>query len=68
MLEHLGYAVQRRIARVQPHRPGPRTHMMLAVRADGVDYLVDVGLGAGLLYPMPLRDGPWWTKPGGTTA
>ncbi|MGH3789024.1 MAG: arylamine N-acetyltransferase family protein [Pseudonocardiaceae bacterium] len=55
-LEHLGYPVQRRIARVQPHRPGPRTHMMLAVDADGVDYLADVGFGAGMLYPMPLRD------------
>lgn len=56
-LEQLGYPVQRRIARVQPHRAGPRTHMMLAVPADGVDYLVDVGFGAGMLHPMPLRDG-----------
>ena len=57
VLAQLGYPVQRRIARVQPHRAGPRTHMMLAVPADGVDYLVDVGFGAGMLYPMPLRDG-----------
>ncbi len=57
VLEQLGYLVQRRMARVQPHRAGPRTHMMLAVRADGADYLVDVGFGAGMLYPMPLRDG-----------
>lgn len=57
ILEQLGYPVQRRIARVQPHRAGPRTHMMLTVPADGVDYLVDVGFGAGMLYPMPLRDG-----------
>lgn len=57
VLERLGFAVQRRIARVQPHRPGPRTHMMLVVRAEEADYLVDVGFGAGMLYPMPLRDG-----------
>jgi N-hydroxyarylamine O-acetyltransferase len=31
--------------------------MMLTVPADGVDYLVDVGFGAGMLYPMPLQDG-----------
>lgn len=31
--------------------------MMLTVPADGVDYLVGVGFGAGMLYPMPLRDG-----------
>jgi N-hydroxyarylamine O-acetyltransferase len=30
VLERLGFAVQRRIARVQPHRPGPRPHMILA--------------------------------------
>ncbi len=57
VLEHLGFAVQRRIARVQPNRPGPRTHMMSAVGVDGVDHLVDVGFGAGMLYPMPLQDG-----------
>ncbi len=57
VLERLGFAVQRRMARVQPHRSGLRTHMMLVVHADGVDHLVDVGFGAGMLYPMPLRDG-----------
>lgn len=57
VLERLGFAVQRRMARVQPHRSGLRTHMMLAVHAGGVDHLVDVRFGAGLLYPMPLRDG-----------
>jgi N-hydroxyarylamine O-acetyltransferase len=54
VLERLGYPVQRRIARGQPHRAGPRTHMMLTVPANEVDYLVDVGFGAGMLYPMPL--------------
>lgn len=57
VLEQLGYAVQRRIARVWPDRPGPHTHMMLAVAAEGTDYLADVGFGAGMLYPMPLRHG-----------
>lgn len=56
VLERLGFVVQRRMARVQPHRSALRTHMMLAVHADGADHLVDVGFGAGMLYPMPLRD------------
>ncbi|WP_157181305.1 arylamine N-acetyltransferase family protein [Actinopolymorpha alba] len=56
-LEQLGFQVERRIARVQPHRSGPRTHMMLAVRVDGADFLADVGFGAGVLRPMPLHDG-----------
>lgn len=55
--ERLGFEVTRLISRVQPHRSGPRTHMALKVRADSADYLVDVGFGAGLLTPMPLRDG-----------
>jgi N-hydroxyarylamine O-acetyltransferase len=55
--ERLGFPVTRLISRVQPHRSGPRTHMTLKVRADDVDYLVDVGFGAGILTPMPLRDG-----------
>jgi N-hydroxyarylamine O-acetyltransferase len=55
--EQLGYGVSRLISRVQPHRAGPRTHMSLKVRADGSDYLVDVGFGSGLLTTMPLRDG-----------
>jgi N-hydroxyarylamine O-acetyltransferase len=44
----------------------PRTHMTLAVAADGVRWLADVGFGAqGLLAPVPLeprapsRQGPW---------
>lgn len=57
VLERLGFVVQRGMARVQPHRSGLRTHMMLTVRGDGIDHLVDVGFGAGMLYPMPLRDG-----------
>ncbi|GAA0533090.1 arylamine N-acetyltransferase [Saccharopolyspora subtropica] len=57
VLENLGFDVQRRMARTQPHRPGYRTHMMLRVRVDGEDHLADVGFGAGMLRPMPLRDG-----------
>ncbi|MGH3929258.1 MAG: arylamine N-acetyltransferase family protein, partial [Pseudonocardiaceae bacterium] len=37
VLERLGFAVQRRMARVQPQGSGVRTHMVLAVHADGVD-------------------------------
>ncbi|WP_158889409.1 arylamine N-acetyltransferase family protein [Amycolatopsis anabasis] len=57
VLENLGFEVRRSVARVQPDRSGPRTHMILVVRADGIEHLVDVGFGAGQLYPAPLRDG-----------
>ncbi|WP_145806212.1 arylamine N-acetyltransferase family protein [Kribbella amoyensis] len=56
-LERLGFEVERRMARVQPHRSGPRTHMVLLVRVDGQEFQADVGFGAGVLYPMPLKDG-----------
>ncbi|MGW4130439.1 arylamine N-acetyltransferase family protein [Amycolatopsis japonica] len=55
--EQLGYSVRRLVARVQPQKNGPYTHMTLAVEADGVQHLVDVGFGAGMLVPMPLVDG-----------
>lgn len=55
--EQLGYPVRRLVARVQPQKKGPYTHMTLAVEADGVQHLVDVGFGAGMLVPMPLVDG-----------
>ena len=55
--EQLGYRVHRLVARVQPRRPGPNTHMTLVIEADGVPHLVDVGFGAGMLVPMPLVDG-----------
>ncbi|HKN53658.1 MAG TPA: arylamine N-acetyltransferase, partial [Amycolatopsis sp.] len=38
--EELGYRVHRLVARVQPRRPGPYTHMTLVVEADGLDHLV----------------------------
>ncbi|WP_019813183.1 arylamine N-acetyltransferase family protein [Saccharomonospora saliphila] len=57
-LEHLGYPVTRCLARVRPDHPeNLRTHMVLLVHADGEDHLVDVGFGASMLRPMPLRDG-----------
>ncbi len=57
VLEQLGFDVRRRLARVQPRHPGPRTHMMLLVRIGGSDHLADVGFGAGVLRPMPLVHG-----------
>jgi N-hydroxyarylamine O-acetyltransferase len=57
VLQRLGFPVARRLARVQPDTPGARTHMMLIVEAEGTEYLADVGFGAGVLRPMPLRDG-----------
>ncbi|WP_033290999.1 arylamine N-acetyltransferase family protein [Amycolatopsis jejuensis] len=55
--ERLGYRVQRTVARVQPRKSGPYTHMTLVITAEGRDFLVDVGFGAGILVPMPLVDG-----------
>jgi N-hydroxyarylamine O-acetyltransferase len=56
LLERLGFVVSRLAARVGPSdRPLPRTHMLLQVQADGQEWLADVGFGAGLLQPMPLR-------------
>ncbi|HVK23232.1 MAG TPA: arylamine N-acetyltransferase [Actinokineospora sp.] len=59
--EQLGFTIRRRIARVSPHRGGPRTHMMLVATfndtAGVTEYLVDVGWGAQMWQPMPLVDG-----------
>ncbi len=59
LLEQLGYPVNHLLARVHPSvdGPGPRTHMALAVEADGLSWLADVGFGAGILEPIPLTDG-----------
>lgn len=56
-LESLGYEVSRRASRVYPDGTGPRTHMNLIVRVEGTEYLADVGFGASIMHPMPLRDG-----------
>jgi N-hydroxyarylamine O-acetyltransferase len=56
-LERLGFTVRRCIARARAARSGPRTHMMLIVHAHGLSYLADVGLGSGMLRPVPIYDG-----------
>lgn len=58
MLSSLGFPVSGLAARVlwnQPHDAmTPRSHMLLKVRADGSDYIADVGFGA-LTLTAPLR-------------
>jgi len=56
LLERLGFRVRRLAARVQPGKPGPRTHMLLIVEADGAQWLADVGFGAALLEPVRFGD------------
>lgn len=56
-LERFGFEVTRLAARVQPERPGPRTHMCLLVQSGGEQWLADTGFGTTLLEAMPLRDG-----------
>ena len=59
-LERLGFRVTRLSARVRFGTTAvlPRTHMVLAVRVDGRDWLADVGYGGwGLLEPVPLEAG-----------
>jgi N-hydroxyarylamine O-acetyltransferase len=57
VLEMIGFNVRRLVARVQPDKSGPRTHMMLNVHLDGEVWLADVGFGAALLEPVLLGDG-----------
>jgi len=57
VLERIGYRVRRLAARVQPGKPGPRTHMLLVVEAEGKEWLADVGFGAALLEPILFSDG-----------
>ncbi len=57
LLERVGFDVRRLVARVQPDKPGPRTHMVLNVTADDQEWLADVGFGAALLEPIPLVNG-----------
>lgn len=57
-LDLLGYRVTRCVARVAFDRPdSPRTHLMLLVDLDGIEYLADVGFGSPPLAPLPLLDG-----------
>lgn len=60
VLEQLGFPVTRLAARVRfgTTRLLPRTHMLLAVEADGGTWLADVGFGGeGLLRPVPMAQG-----------
>lgn len=58
VLERIGFPVTRLAARVQvasAGAAGPRTHMLLRVAVDGEPWLADVGFGASLLEPLPMR-------------
>lgn len=62
VLEQCGFRVARLAARVRWGAPAgavrPRTHMLLAVEAEGETHVADVGFGGdGLLLPIPLRRG-----------
>lgn len=62
VLERLGYQVTRLSGRVRlggGHHLRPRTHMVLSVRSQGADFLVDVGFGsaAAPVEPIPLHAG-----------
>lgn len=56
LLEQLGYDVQPLVGRVNPSRPGPRSHMLLRVHDGHDSWLVDVGLGmdAQPVEPIPF--------------
>jgi N-hydroxyarylamine O-acetyltransferase len=58
-LDRLGYDVERRLARIGDPavQPRPRSHLVLLVRQDDETWLADTGFGAGLVEPVPLRDG-----------
>ncbi|NYI77553.1 arylamine N-acetyltransferase [Nocardioides panzhihuensis] len=57
-LEQLGYAVERRLARVgdDPTEAG-RTHLVAVVDLDGERLLTDPGFGLSVWRPIPLVDG-----------
>ncbi|MFN2463076.1 MAG: arylamine N-acetyltransferase [Candidatus Dormibacteria bacterium] len=61
VLRQLGYDVVTLAARVhlgKPTQAPPRTHMLLAVHAEGVRYLCDVGFGCSTpLEPVEIRAG-----------
>ncbi|HTL99307.1 MAG TPA: arylamine N-acetyltransferase [Holophagaceae bacterium] len=59
-LRRLGFEAEAFEARVAPggEHPRPRTHMLLRVKLDGAELLVDVGFGGeGLLHPVPMDGG-----------
>jgi N-hydroxyarylamine O-acetyltransferase len=60
MLQHAGFAVKLRLARVGYRRPslGPLTHLVLQVEADNRRWLLDVGFGGpGPTAPLLLVEG-----------
>jgi N-hydroxyarylamine O-acetyltransferase len=65
VLEHIGFRVTRLGARVRMGAEGirPRTHMLLAVEADGRQWLADVGFGGdALLHPVEWLPGETSTQ------
>jgi N-hydroxyarylamine O-acetyltransferase len=56
VLQRLGFAVDRLLARVGADlvHPRPRTHLALFVTLGSTRWLADVGFGSGLLEPIPL--------------
>ncbi len=59
-LEQLGFEVRRMSGAVMREALGDvqrANHLVLEVLLDGVPYLVDVGLGDGLRYPIPIEAG-----------
>ncbi|KGN30282.1 arylamine N-acetyltransferase [Knoellia sinensis KCTC 19936] len=64
VLERLGYAVTRHLARVGAVATSPRTHFVLVVDLDGSPLMVDPGIGRPPLGPIPLVDGAEATHSG----
>lgn len=66
-LERIGIGVTRLAARVRLGATSirPKSHMLLRVEAEGIDWLADVGFGGeGLLDPLPFADGAMTASPG----
>jgi N-hydroxyarylamine O-acetyltransferase len=67
VLRETGFSVEPKLARVTYRRPGPgpRSHLVLFVRVDGDDWLVDAGFGGpGLTAPVILRAGAEFVQSG----
>ncbi|GLZ28707.1 N-hydroxyarylamine O-acetyltransferase [Lentzea sp. NBRC 105346] len=63
VLREIGFEVTTLLAKVHNGGPAarptgiPRPHMILAVRLDGRNWLVDVTFGGGILWPVPIELG-----------
>ncbi|GGR40723.1 N-hydroxyarylamine O-acetyltransferase [Nocardioides luteus] len=57
VLDRLGYAVERRLARVGDPTAAGRTHLVAAVDLGGERLLADPGFGLSVWRPIPLVDG-----------